>query len=556
MCTYTTFNGQGRTHRNCFRLSLILFTGLLYGAYKREDALARASSLRLINQDGLLSTNSDFAYVTLYTDDEHYPALQVFLSSLHMTRPKYTLFIAASLNIDSRRLRNAVDKLYPRPVVIEVWNQSRVGFSYDMLQLRVWDLVQYKRVIYVDVDVLFLNNVDSFLNHAVDQGLCASWQELGTGKTYLDSGVMLVEPSTRTFQALTAVQAMHASAATLLNSFFRHCSCRLPPVLNAQVALGHPSLPPEHEIFILHFTAEKPWRRWSTKRFRERWIQPQFPSIVYGLDVDVFDHEHRLWKEVFLRLLQLDKHLRFWQMYHSKRCWAKLESDSLFRRIRLSGPMSGPDDFDAEVFEARLSNPLFQASFGEFAGLMALYKYKVRLRERPFIGFTSWRWKDKQDWMEGASIDWTKVDFVGRKVYYWYAIYMSDFFDCIDIQHPGMRRVFSIVLDGKLPALGAGYYAMSNYFIMHVSLFESFMQFAMPVVDAYLTLYPLTSKCPFSTPHNQENRCGGFFAERLLHVWAASLEDVQMVYAVDNPEWRRMYGIAARSSSTGKNRSN
>ena len=127
-----------------------------------------------------------------------------------------------------------------------------------------------------------------------------------------------------------------------------------------------------------------------------------------------------MWKAEYLSLRAPAQHLRIWVMYHNAKCWQRLERGPLYGFLRLAGPLRSAEDVDAVAIEGRGADPVFQTALGEFLGMIALARTPEVLKARPFVGFASWRWREKEDWMEGASLDWTKVDFTsGRTVYYW-----------------------------------------------------------------------------------------------------------------------------------------
>ena len=508
-----------------------------------------------------------FAYSTFYASDEYFPALQVFLKTLADTEPAYPLIIGITDSIDVAKLEVTVAALFSSPYRIELWkpikspehSKEHSRWSPNWTKLRLWQL-EFDRVLYVDADVLFLKNLDEVFSHPILNGFCGAldwgrWTPISSRK--MNGGVILLRPSQAVFHTLLRA-SKHVSKYRseeaeqgLLNYFFQKNECRLPYTLDAQktLSVSEPSLWNIDDIFILHYTGEKPWRSWSTRKYRERWV---LPEVVVALekvdswDAHLYESLHSKWHEQYLKVLQPEVHLRLWQMYHSSSCWMSLNSGPMYDHIRLTGPLRRKSDLDATIFESRLDDSVFQKSFGEFAGMLALYNASFRLRERRFVGFLSWRWREKENWMEGASIDWTKVNFGDtQSVFYWYAIYMFDFYEGIEIQHPGMLHVFKTVFaEFDLPMLGPGHFCMSNYIILHVSLFESFMLFASDAVQRYLRFFPLDRPCPFETPPGEQDRCAGFFTERLIHVWAA-MNGVKMVYAVDHPEWRKPYGIHA-----------
>jgi len=182
-------------------------------------------------------------------------------------------------------------------------------------------------------------------------------------------------------------------------------------------------------------------------------------------------------------------------------------------------------------------------ALGEFGGMVAVSKLS-RQYLSPFVGFTSWKESIKYDWKEGASIDWTKVDFKEDTIYFWYSIpNYTSYLETIERQHPGMLAVLNDLISStsSLPEMNSSFrYSYSNYFITSRDVFLSYMESATNVLDSFLVKYPVGSKCPYAIPEfipNGEMRCVGYLLERYINIWAVQ-HNVSMVYAVDEPSWR------------------
>jgi hypothetical protein len=200
-------------------------------------------------------------------------------------------------------------------------------------------------------------------------------------------------------------------------------------------------------------------------------------------------------------------------------------------------------DIDAVSIVPQLQSSDFQVAVGEFGAMLAVRALGVD-NIPPFVGFTSWRESVKANWKEGASIDWTKVDFKENTIYYWYSIYEGknrSYYQVMDAEHSGMSVVMKDLVDFPLPTMTDQNYVYAHYFITTKEVFLEYMEDALKFVDRFFTKFPINSKCPFGLPEDTSfpnKRCIGYILERYFNVWVA-YKKLRLVYAVDHPEWRR-----------------
>ena len=182
--------------------------------------------------------------------------------------------------------------------------------------------------------------------------------------------------------------------------------------------------------------------------------------------------------------------------------------------------------------------------------MIAISHIKFELLPK-FIGFTSWKEYIKHNWKEGASIDWTKIDFKENKIYFWYSLpnYNNNYNEIMEIQHKGMLQIFKNLLPYKFPVMDYNKrYIYSNYFITTKEIFMKYMKSAKKLLYLFLLKYPFGSKCPYALPDNNNNnnnnnnnidelRCVGYLLERYINIWAVH-NNITLVYAVDEPSWR------------------
>ena len=177
-----------------------------------------------------------------------------------------------------------------------------------------------------------------------------------------------------------------------------------------------------------------------------------------------------------------------------------MKRHSFYKGLRLNGPIRSDNDVDASLLYSKLRNDSYQLALGEFGGMISIHSMKRELLPQ-FVGFTSWKEHLKYDWKEGATIDWTKIDFKPNTIYYWFSlpnIADKTYLETIDTQHPGILTVMRDMLPYNLPVMGSNTrYIYGNYFITSRDVFISYMDSATMLLDLFLARYPLNSQCPF-----------------------------------------------------------
>jgi alpha-N-acetylglucosamine transferase len=148
-------------------------------------------------------------------------------------------------------------------------------FATVFAKLRVWELVDFDRVVLLDADTLVLKNVDDLFER----------REFAAAPDFFlpdrfNSGVMVLEPSADTFRrmiaALSAAGSYDGGDQGFLNTFFADwyampVNHRLPVGYNMahfiyQFLRGHPTLEAtlEREAKIVHYMVQKPWETRTT----------------------------------------------------------------------------------------------------------------------------------------------------------------------------------------------------------------------------------------------------------------------------------------------------
>jgi alpha-N-acetylglucosamine transferase len=136
----------------------------------------------------------------------------------------------------------------------------------NFCKLRLWQLVEYERCVFIDADALVLRNIDKLFLYPEFSAAPNVYESLADFHR-LNSGVFVAEPSLETFEKmLVALDAPEAfwprTDQTFLQSFFPDWH-GLPVTMNMlqYVWFNLPALWDWRSIGVLHYQYEKPWEK-------------------------------------------------------------------------------------------------------------------------------------------------------------------------------------------------------------------------------------------------------------------------------------------------------
>lgn len=221
------------------------------------------------------------AYVTtLCNGDGYLPGVEVLGKSLDASgsRVPKVVLTTADISSDARR---RLTSLGWQPRDVEPIQNPAVDhllfprFATVFAKLRVWEMVDFDRVVALDADTLVLQNVDDLF----ERSTFAAAPDFFLPDRF-NSGVMVLDPSAATFremmEALAQAGSYDGGDQGFLNSFFsgwyaESVEHRLPVGYNMahfiyQFLRGHPTLKAtlEREAKILHYMVQKPWQARAT----------------------------------------------------------------------------------------------------------------------------------------------------------------------------------------------------------------------------------------------------------------------------------------------------
>ncbi|WP_429813415.1 glycosyltransferase [Ensifer sp. B1-9] len=136
----------------------------------------------------------------------------------------------------------------------------------NFCKLRLWQLVEYRRCVFIDADAIVLRNIDRLFSYPEFSAAPNVYESLADFHR-LNSGVFVAEPSLETFgRMLACLDAPEAfwprTDQTFLQTFFPDWH-GLPVTMNMlqYVWFNMPGLWDWRSIGVLHYQYEKPWER-------------------------------------------------------------------------------------------------------------------------------------------------------------------------------------------------------------------------------------------------------------------------------------------------------
>lgn len=202
------------------------------------------------------------AYVTLLHSSEKYVCGAIALAqSIIQTNSNKDLILLADDSISMQSLlglRAAGWKIKHIERIRSPHAEKDAYNEWNYSKLRIWQLTEYDKVIFIDADLIVLQNMDAyFVYHQVSA--------VGNDKILFNSGVMLVEPSQCMFEGLMEkrydIASYNGGNQGFLNEVFTWWH-RWPKRLN-HLKIFDNVHNAKHEIpenlFALHYLGLKPW---------------------------------------------------------------------------------------------------------------------------------------------------------------------------------------------------------------------------------------------------------------------------------------------------------
>ncbi|OAY43936.1 galactinol synthase 2 [Manihot esculenta] len=246
---------------------------------------------------------SSCAYVTFLAGNEDYVKGVVGLAKgLRKVKSKYPLVVAMLPDVPEEHRQILVSQGCLVKEIAPVYppeNQTKFAMAHYVInysKLRLWKLVEYSKMIYLDSDIQLFDNIDHLFDlqggylYAVMDCFCELWRfsplhkigycqhcpdrvqwpaEMGPKPPlYFNAGMFVFEPSLSTYNDL--LKTVEVTTPTrfaeqdFLNMFFKDFYRPLPPIYNLILSLlwRHPENIELDKAKVVHYCAagSKPWR--------------------------------------------------------------------------------------------------------------------------------------------------------------------------------------------------------------------------------------------------------------------------------------------------------
>ncbi|KAI3852316.1 hypothetical protein MKX03_018961 [Papaver bracteatum] len=232
------------------------------------------------------------AYVTVLHSSEAYVcgAISLAQSIIQTNSTKdMVILVDESITLKSRqelefagwkiKLIDRIHSPHARKNAYNEWNYSK---------LRIWQLTEYDKLIFIDSDLILLKNIDDFFAYP-------QLSAVGNDRVRFNSGIMLIEPSKCMFESLMekrhTVFSYNGGDQGFLNEVFTWWH-RWPKRLNhLKLRPKNPSAPeiPESR-YAVHFLGFKPWTCY--RDYDCNWLRKDHNPFAN-------DMVHQMWWQVY-----------------------------------------------------------------------------------------------------------------------------------------------------------------------------------------------------------------------------------------------------------------
>lgn len=245
------------------------------------------------------------AYVTFLAGNGDYVKGVVGLAKgLRKVKAAHPLVVAALPDVPSEHRRQLEDQGCIVREIVPVYppeNQTEFAMAYYVInysKLRIWEFVEYNKMIYLDGDIQVFENIDHLFDledgyfHAVMDCFCektwshtrqykigycqqcpekVTWRPSEMGRPpalYFNAGMFIFQPSLTTYEELLNTLKITPPTSfaeqDFLNMFFKDVYKPIPNVYNLVLAMlwRHPENVQLDQVKVVHYCAagSKPWR--------------------------------------------------------------------------------------------------------------------------------------------------------------------------------------------------------------------------------------------------------------------------------------------------------
>ncbi|KAG8372056.1 hypothetical protein BUALT_Bualt12G0026900 [Buddleja alternifolia] len=220
------------------------------------------------------------AYVTvLHTSESYVCGAIVLAQSIIQSNSTKDLILLVDDNISPRSIEGlwaAGWKIKRIQRIRSPYSKTDTYNEWNYSKLRIWQLKQYDKLIFIDADLLVSRNMDKLFKYP-QMTAAGNYQ-----KHLFNSGLMLIEPSECTFKTLMkkmmVVESYNGGDQGFLNEMFSWWH-RLPAKMNYLKVFvdvnDHLHWINKNRVYAVHYTGLKPWKcldqetdcNWDLKKF-------------------------------------------------------------------------------------------------------------------------------------------------------------------------------------------------------------------------------------------------------------------------------------------------
>ncbi|WP_011581461.1 MULTISPECIES: glycosyltransferase [Chelativorans] len=256
----------------------------------------------------------EYAYVTLVTNADYAMGATALVRSLQRTNTSAEIVVMHTGGVDAAALAPLgrlgalllQAELLPTSAAFNERHQrarlhSNAPFTKgnkpafhtpldNFAKLRLWQLTQYKRVVFIDADAIVIRNIDRLFSYPEFSAAPNVYESLEDFHR-LNSGVFVARPSAETFRAMLSVLDQpdafwRRTDQTFLQTFFPDWH-GLPVFFNMlqYVWFNLPELWDWNSVSVVHYQYEKPWERDHAKAEALKPLIDLWHSYYSGEDI-------------------------------------------------------------------------------------------------------------------------------------------------------------------------------------------------------------------------------------------------------------------------------
>ena len=254
-----------------------------------------------------------YAYVTFLSNRNYLDGVLTLHKSLLLVRSQYPLYCLLSKNVELDVLdhlkANGISCIQLKECVTDDQSVNTLGWAanwnYTFDKLYMWSLTQFKKIVFVDADMIVTANIDHlFERKAFSAALAGKLFPTGKDIKILNSGLLVVEPSEEILDDLLEIaktlipemkeKGLPVGDQDIINAFmpdwFDHKDLILDDAYNLyahylQCYMRHHNYSFKSrrgkQIYIIHYVGvEKPWMIKNMRQF-VRMCKKKLPNFYY-----------------------------------------------------------------------------------------------------------------------------------------------------------------------------------------------------------------------------------------------------------------------------------